>query len=359
MGQIVGSELLRQIRSVWQADEQYVEEIENGFYWWPGHHKVIVRCVPKEDASDPDCWRLTTTTEFVKNANIEDPKVAGLIASMGSFAPNYGWVYTPPEVSKKYAVAIDGTIDFHSATYVRPQTVGWLPAFFAQIVIMQAIDAERTAGPYSETLKGQPNTSGLRLIHGSTEIDDILNVAQAIYAPMGQEPSKWAGTEEFRDIAEKFGSCDICIGTAGPDGVTIETPFGKSSSLIRLYHNIKHPALGSGLLGAIRLPVFASLEASINTCMWLNFFCAQYWTDVPVHGTWHPTEIRTNEYMPSYGMFVPNALYAAGVATNVALWNLGMARWAQMKMWPALQDANIHDIVNARLDQFNAANPQS
>lgn len=329
---ITDGELLQHIHQVWQIDKKYVEEIENGFNWWPGHHKVTVRCAPKDDASDPDCWRLTVCTEFVKGINFENAKMAALIASMGSFSPSYG---------------------------VRPQTAGWLPAFFARIVIMQPIDAQRTADPYAEMLRGNANKSGSRFDSGSTEIDDILNVAQGIFAPMGEEPSKWIGSTEFSDIAERYGRSDLSFGTGGPDGLTLETPFGKSSSLIRLHHDIKHPALGSGLLGTIRLPVLESLEASTNTCMWLNFFCSRHWTDAPVHGTWHPQEIRKDEYASSYGAFVPNALYADGVATNVALWNLGLARWARMKVWPDLQDYNIYDIVNARFDQFNAVNQKT
>jgi hypothetical protein len=359
MGQIAGSELLQQIQAIWQTDKQYVEDIENGFNWWPGHHKVTVRCFPKDDASDPDAWRLTVSTEFLKGVNYEDPKVAALIASMGSFSPSYGWVYTPSEVLKKYDLSADGTIGFHSATYVRPETASWLPAFFARIVLMQPIDAQRTADPYSEILQGKANKSGGRLSSGSSAIDDILNVAQEVFAPMGQEPSKWVGSDEFGAIAERYGDSETSFGTGGPDGVTLETPFGKSSSLIRLRHDITHPALGSGLLGTIRLPVFESLEASTSTCMWLNFFCSRHWTDAPVHGTWHPQEIRKDEFSASYGAFIPNALYADGVATNVALWSLWLARWARMKCWPDLQDDSIYDVLNARLDQFNAVNQKT
>jgi hypothetical protein len=128
---------------------------------------------------------------------------------------------------------------------------------------MQPIDAQRTADPFAEILGGNSNKSGVRFTSGSTEIDDILNVAQVIFRPVGQESSKWISSAEFGAIAERYGSSDLSFGTGGPDRLTLETPFGKSSSLIRLHHDIKHPALGSGLLGTIRLPVFESLDASV------------------------------------------------------------------------------------------------
>ena len=97
MKQIVGSELLQQIEAVWQPNAQAVEEIDNGFNWWPGHHKVTVRCLPTSNSADPNAWRLSVTTEFLESVNFEDPKIVALITSMGSFSPGYGWVYTPPE----------------------------------------------------------------------------------------------------------------------------------------------------------------------------------------------------------------------------------------------------------------------
>jgi hypothetical protein len=163
MGQTDGSDLLKLIQEVWQTDPRYVEEIENGFNWWPGHHKVTARCLPKDDPADPDAWRLTVNTEFIQGVNIDDPKLAGLVSSMGAFSPSYGWVYTPSEVSKKYNLPIDGAISFHSAACVRPETSNWLPAFFARIAIMQPIDAQRTAAPYAELLLGKPKLSGARL----------------------------------------------------------------------------------------------------------------------------------------------------------------------------------------------------
>jgi hypothetical protein len=354
MAKISGSDLLREIQGVWQTDKRDVEDIEMGFNWWPGHHKITVMCFPSKSASDPDALRLTTTTDFLKGVNVEEPKVRALIASMGSLSPSYSWMYTPPEISKQYNLAVDGAIAFHSSSYVRPETATWLPVFFARFVIMQAIDAQRMADPIAEIVGGRANKSGPRFSRGSTPIDDILNVGQAIWSPMGQLPSKWAGSGEFGAIAERYGRSAESFGTGGNDGLSLETSFGKSSSFLRLHHDIKHPALGSGLLGTIRLPVFESLDTSTSTCMWLNFLCSRSWTNAPVHGTWHPREIRKGEFAPSYRAFVPNALYADGIATNLALWNACLARWARLTAWPDLVDDTMYNIIGARLSELNS-----
>jgi len=51
-------------------------------------------------------------------------------------------------------------------------------------------------------------------------------------------------------------------------------------------------------------------------------------------------------------MFVPNALYSDGLATNAALWNLCLARWARLTLWPDLQDDTMLDILNARMQHL-------
>ena len=114
MNKLSSSEMLQQFHQIWQMDSKYVEEIEDGFHWWPGHHKVTVRCAPKGDHSDPDAWRLTVSTAFLKGVSFEDPKIAGLLPSLGSFSASYGWVYTPPEVSRKFELPADGAIAFYS-----------------------------------------------------------------------------------------------------------------------------------------------------------------------------------------------------------------------------------------------------
>ncbi len=359
MNQLRAEEILREIRAVWQVDDDFSESIENGFHWWPGYHKVTVRCLPYSDTDHARAQRVTVTTEFVTGVDFTNPKITAVIASMASFAPTYSRVYTPPEVAREYDMPLDGQISFQSSVCVRPDTVGWLPALFAKLAIMQPIDAERLAAAEAELLGGRADTSGPRLVERGRSIDNMLNVAQAVFVPIGQEACRWAGSDEFGEIAERFGRSDMSFGTGGPEGLTLETPFGTSSALISLHHDIKHPALGAGLLSTIQLPVFEALDASTDTCMWLNFLASRSWTDVPVLGSWHPKQNQGDQYSPAYGVLVPNALYAPGLATNMALWSLGLVRWARQTVWPHLEDRPMHEILAARFGGMNAREQSS
>ena len=347
-------EILEQVRSIWHIQVRDVEEGKNGFHWWPGHHKVTVTCVTSKDSvalsdldPDPDVCCLKVSTEVVKGIDLGNPKVRAVVAHLGNTAPSYAWTYVPPEVTKKYELPNDGAIWFHSAVYVTAETATWLPAFFARLAIMQAIDAERMAAVIAQTLGGgAANLSGPRHEGLSGDIDDILYVGSP-YRAVGQEPSKWAGSAEFASIGEQFGNSDMCFGTGDGSGLTLETPFGSGSALIRLNPDVPHPALGNGLLSTVELPAFESLDTTEDTCMWLNFFSWVQWTKAPVLATWRPRQVG-DKYVPACGTHIPNALYANGLATNVALWSIGLARWARQTLRPDLKDVPMMEVYAAR-----------
>lgn len=117
-----------------------------------------------------------------------------------------------------------------------------------------------------------------------------------------------------------------------------------------MHHGSKHPELGAGLLATIRLPVFGSRETAIETCARLNHLAPIDWSDVPVLGSWHSREARRNEFAPSYGVFIPNILYADRLATNMAIWSINVARWARQTLWPDLEDLTMMKILSGRFD---------
>lgn len=345
MAQQRGTDMLDEIRAIWQVKAGDREDIEGGFHWWPGHHKVTVRCTSQTSS---DTWRLSVSTEYLKGINFEDPESAIQVFGMGAFAPTYAWACMPPEMSKQYNIPSDGAVYFYSATYVRPATEKWLPRLFAQLSIMQAIDAQRSADSFAEMLKGTANKSGARFASGLDDMDPVLYVAAEVLAPAGEESSRWAGAMEFDAITEQFGQSDATVAARSSGGVALQTSFGADAAHLSLRHDIPHPALGSGLLGTIRLPVLQTRTESAQACMWLNYLASTSWTDAPIHGTWHPQEAGPGRFCPAYGTFIPNALYSDGLATNVALWNLSLARWARKAAWPQLNDRPMPEILAAR-----------
>ena len=341
--------ILEQVRAVWQADESDIERLEDGFYWWPGRHRVVVRCEKDTTADSGQAWRLSVRTDFARDVDISDPKIKLGLKVMASVSPTFSWIYAPADLLKKYDLPRDTNIWFQSIVYVRPETESWLPAFFARLAILQPIDAQRLGGSsFFEMLGGKPDLTGPRALEPNSTCDDILNMGQDLFAQIGQEPCRWLGDSEFEKIVERFGRSDRCFGTGDSSGLTLETPFGPNSALIRLRTDVKHPALGTGLLVSTQLPVFDTLDATMETCEWLNYFAASSWTDVPVLASWQPKEVQEGRFSPAIGTMIPNALYAPGLATNMALWSLGLARWAREAFWSDLEDSTMAEVLKAR-----------
>ena len=112
---------------------------------------------------------------------------------MSSLAPSYAWVFTPPEVQEKYDKSADGTLAFQSSVFLREDTAGWLPEFFGRMSILQPIQAAAQSETTAKLLNGQINFSLPTENASSDYIDEMLDVAGAIYVPAGREESRWKG----------------------------------------------------------------------------------------------------------------------------------------------------------------------
>ena len=98
----------------------------------------------------------------------------------------------------------------------------------------------------------------------------------------------------------------------------------------------------------LQLPRFAEATAIAAECAYLNFLEVVRWTGFPLLGCWHPHVSREGRAGVTFTTFVPNALYQPMLATNLALWMLGRAKWAREGLWPELQDKRMADILEER-----------
>lgn len=212
---------------------------------------------------------------------------------------------------------------------------------------MQPINAEIQTKMLSEVLHGgTPDTSspeGRPL----EKLDDILELAAHLYVPAGQEPSRWIGTKEFQEIASNWGRSVHCFGNGDDQGLTLETPFGEDSALIRLWTDQRNPQLGNGLLCTVQLPFSDQSLAIAKECAFLNLL-ETMWTDVPLFGCWHPHVSRGGLEGPTFSSFIPNGLYQPGLASHVALWLIDRARWVRKDRWPTLEDKPMSEILAKR-----------
>jgi len=170
----------------------------------------------------------------------------------------------------KYEIEIDRTLRF--SVYLRKENEAWLPEVLGRMAILQPIDAQCKAEITAKVLDAEQDVSSPFGGRSVGDCSDILWIAHDAYVPLGQQRSRWQGSEEFADIAERFGKQDLCFGTGDSGGVTLETPVGESSALIQVRTDNAHPALGSGLLATLQLPFRGDETKALDICMWLNHF---------------------------------------------------------------------------------------
>jgi hypothetical protein len=226
--------------------------------------------------------------------------------------------------------------------------IDWLPRFFAQMTIMQPIDAERIGDKWTKVLSG--GRPAFELGHRRQQIDNILDVADQVFVPAGAQKSMWEGTNEFNDFAEKFANSEVCIGFGEPNKFSCEVPFGGDTALIRCWTDRPHPQLGNGLLVTLDLPFFSSDPHPWSGPAFLNIIEARSWTEVAQFGCWHSQEFGSGRgTVTGHTVFVPNALYRPGLVANLILWEIGRARWVRQTFFPDIEDRLMPEIYMDRM----------
>lgn len=351
----LGTEALHRIAKVWQVDDDRVVWSESGFDWWPGSYKVSVQSdrSKSNDYDEPEpAWRLVVRTGLATDVDVGNLENRARIATFAALTPTYAMVYAPTGLAEKCPEAVNGTLWLQSTVYLRADMAGWLPEFFARMAILQPIDAQRQGDTITAVLHGKVDESTPIPAGHTDQRDEILAVAETVYAPFGREPSRWAGKDEFEQFVERYGRNDVCFGDGDSTGLTLETPFGDDSTLIRLITEGGHPWLGNGLVATLTLPGARDQTEVEHQCARFNYVEATSWTGIPQLGSWAPKQLGERQYTAN-GFFVPNALYGANVVANASFWQMGRARWIKNRFFAELPDSTIGEILETRWSHMN------
>ena len=342
------TELLQEVASIWKPHQASTRWCEDGFDWSPGSHLVQVRAVPPRanNPGQPERWGLVARTDVLNALPIDDPTFADRMAGGAPLITSmYAMVYPPHFIWKRYFGGDPAVLTFFSSVYVSDEMLEWLPRLLCQIALLQAVSAEFQSERLASGIGGKPAFigSGKARTH-----DEILDAAQAFYVGEGAKPSRWNDVTEFDDFVDEYGECDGCFGSSDETGMTLETPFGEDTAVIRFRWDDPHLQLGNGLRVTVRLPSIPSEEGVVVQAAYLNFLESKFWTDVPQLGCWY-VDADTEELTVVHSCFVPNALYVDGFAGNLASYSLDRVRWVRKQLCPKLIDKPMGDIIEARL----------
>jgi len=353
-------QILQRIAEVWQVDDNRVQWSElsaqdtPGFDWWPGDFRVRVRAHWPPETEAGSAVKVTVRTDFLKDVAIGSDRFTTMTTTMAGYATStYAWIYPISSAGQRQELFEEGpALWFGSSAYVTPDTMSWMPDLLATTSLLQPIDAQRQAHASAKILgSGAPDISRpAELIDAG--LDGILEIVAEVYSPLGEQPSRWSGTDEFEQFIDTWGRSDDCFGSSDRNEMTFETPFGNESALIRFLTAERHPQLGHGLLVTLQLPYAGDRLTIARAAAELNFLEATSWTDFPQLGCWHARENQPDQDGLAFALFMPNALYRPVLATNISIWFLRRARWAREQMFPHLQDTSMIEILRRRFSDL-------
>jgi hypothetical protein len=368
---------VRTIHDLWQVDAGRVEWVGEpsastifregyGFDWWPGDFKVRVRVHGPHPELDFPLYRLSVQTDFLCGVDVTAAKFKKNISDLNRKSPTFVTCAHPEALaqsSKRYGSRGGFGLDLKSSPvwlastiYVHEDTKDWLPRLFAGLVVLQPIEAQFRADLAALLLGGKADRSRPPGGGPPASANDILGVDQFI-AHHGQQQSKWIDTGEFEQIVERWGRRDSGFGIAGRGWLTIETPFGARTAMLKLKTDEPHPRLGNGLLATLTLPGLSETESEMTErSIEMNYLEVTCWLKfgVPLIGNWSAEEWCPPEgprFATAFCLFVPNLMYQAGLAENLVLYAMARAKWFRERFYPKATDRPLHEILDERLNQ--------
>ena len=335
----LGIESVQNVYEILQVDDEWAVWDSEGFSWWAKDYRQRIWSEPGIEDNGETIYKICAVTDFLKEVT-EDDKPEEKLAVLGKLASTYGQVWD----------VLDQTVKLWTSFYVHEHSVEWAVPLFAQASIIQVVDAQIRTEIAAKLLGGQPNTTPHPLRGVRKDPDDMLNVVERVYRPLGEKSCLWAHTEEFEEAA-KIISSSGAYANGGTTGVTAEFPFGDDTAMVTFDTRQPHPQLGNGLLIRLNLPIQLPVDRANRLAVALNSL--EYVSFVRSHfiGSWCVAELN-GSFMPIYVAFYPNALYRPGLVLNLLMGSGLRARWVREEILPDGTDSDIDEILSVRLRRW-------
>lgn len=329
-------------------DEAWTVRRPRGFTWVAHRLAQSVDATAPFDSLGVMISPVTVRVPVVQGVQAPQEDVELLLGRMNADAVGCALIYWPEE----------RRIESFLGHAVHDEILDYRAEQLAAVAILQLCNTEAGADWLAEKVGGNVAQWAHPKGGRRADRDDMLNVADHVFIPRGDGPSRYAdGTEIDAVLALIQGSGYASLGgSAG--GVSIEAPFGEGeTSLIRLRTGEVHPWLGAGLLVTTSLPMHFSASKLTRIAGRLNRDQVGALDQVGGIGAWSLRPEHGGREFVTWTRFLPNALYRPGGAKDAALPELIRARWVDGLFFPGLPERNAWPILSRRFGKVQGDRP--
>lgn len=334
---------MREVRRLLQIDDEWLQENETGFDWWPDWFRQRVRFEPSRPSRGMQVSRVIVETPIAiaPPTLLPDALVDLMVNSPGTGDPSaHTGSWHPGAIVPGLSAVVqhDQLLYLRSSIIVHAETEDWI----RKVIGFAAVDQLDTAFRAAPTLK-----NGLRLplavsahpTSGTRTTPDAMVTALIASRPdSGMTSQQWTNAAEFTETARQLTASGFVSTTDGGEaparGLTYEVPSGpnpgfaiegKTSSLVQVETNVVHPRLGTGLFIRLRpyAPRIAKSAASRLSALEANAAECGDVLEASLLGSW--TGTRGDGL--SFISFLPDSLYQPGGMAILCWANVGRAQW--------------------------------
>ncbi|MGI9125939.1 MAG: hypothetical protein ACR2JM_14465 [Mycobacterium sp.] len=285
-----------------QVSEQWSYLLPTGFTWWADQYAQTVEMVREEKGPDGESgYLLAVRTELLRELDLTDTALAEINALPMRCASLAGPVYD----------AAARRLDLWSLIRVTDENNDWIRYMLAAAAVIQLAESRVVAPVLAQSTGALPATSE-HPESGTRTVPDQMAFTANVFAELGEAPCAWTEAE-FREVVGKYMGGLRSPAVVGPDGITMEFPFGEQTSLCRVISDQRHPLYGHGLLLLQSFPVKAVSESDgIKLALSLNAADLTHRLSGYGFGSY-----AYADDMVHFTAFIPNALHKQGLLANL------------------------------------------
>lgn len=267
-----------------------------------------------------DHGKYTTRVEVVgPDANACGPDPIRAVVRVSTTLPaelsSFGNLATPSGTAMLNAFASLGAVTARSGelvvgsrlTIFEGEEEAWTPLHLPLLLFTVIGAGESVIGGFRRTLSGQSARTGTSAWTDADLAQTHRQLSQFSVCNLGRG-----------DLTAEFGLTDGAVSAALGH---------RATALFQVNSRQAHPEFGPGLFCLLQLPHAIRDEAKLlHTCSALNNSELAACDQPPHFGAWCPNRMDNGV---AYVCFLPNALHQVeGIATNVAVWAMHRAKWA-------------------------------